>query len=540
MFYAINGVGMGHLTRQYAMATNVQRLLKALNLRADIRFITTSEAPQLTQRFPTYKLPSRQLFQANEVTSYTAECRFLISNLAAGFRPDILVMDTIPEGTFQEFPYLRDFARRSVFINRHRQQQDQWFLSWLANYHLVLVPDHAQRQAEYSLPENFGGYRRFVGPVTLWEWGISQQSLRKTFGWSEQRPLAYVSAGGGGDQEAQAQMQFLVSSLVARGYYVLAGYGPLYQGPKLYHPRVVPLSETQISHYFSGVDLAISAAGYNTYQELLAAGTPSLFYAQAKKLDRQDLRVAAGVQQGWHLELPEFSEPALDEALKQLQAQSAQLRQNLQARPKAKGGLLGAYEILKLHCSLPDSPLDEGQLALAAAHLLNWPLNPDAFMAYYRWQRICWRDGASAEQQRLSLEEARICLEGASKIPTLIELSYRYKDLLQLLVRFCQSYARTPQLERGLEHLLSTSLHHPQQLGPFIQCLRHWLEHPAPAGWIQAWLNQEPLQSLPARTWQYLQGAEQKPLSADLSLQEALESWHKILNASDPISDRLS
>ena len=59
LFYAINGTGLGHLTRLLAVARSCRELLDALEQEADIRFLTSSEASEVVWDFPVYKLPSK-------------------------------------------------------------------------------------------------------------------------------------------------------------------------------------------------------------------------------------------------------------------------------------------------------------------------------------------------------------------------------------------------------------------------------------------------------------------------------------------------
>ena len=69
---------------------------------------------------------------------------------------------------------------------------------------------------------------------------------------------------------------------------VIVGYGPLYKGVIHYANRqAIPFTGTRVNRYFAGVDLAISAAGYNSVEELQAANVPTLFYGLEKGFDDQ-------------------------------------------------------------------------------------------------------------------------------------------------------------------------------------------------------------------------------------------------------------
>lgn len=47
----------------------------------------------------------------------------MISNIVAGTRPDLLVMDTQPQGAYQGFVFLRDYAKATLFIDRRKDRE---------------------------------------------------------------------------------------------------------------------------------------------------------------------------------------------------------------------------------------------------------------------------------------------------------------------------------------------------------------------------------------------------------------------------------
>lgn len=354
LFYAINGVGLGHLSRQYAIARKLRELLKKQNLSADIRMLTTSEADYLVQDFPVYKLPSAAMLKTMETGRPHHEfklegCHF-VYQLVSRFQPDILVLDTQPEGAFKEFAFVRDYAQMRVLIQRHVRSDHpevKTYLEHLNLYDLLLIPDQESQESLYPLPLNFQGQRNFIGTVSLAEpGGLSAQELRDQFGFHKEWPIVYVSAGGGGDRESRAYLDQLLLNLSQRELYVLAGYGPLHQGTMIYRSNLIPLREPLIHRYFTGLDYAISAAGYNTYQELLGAGVPTLFYHQQRGLDQQSQRIQLGLEAGWHGILNGFEEQDLDGGLRFLKKNAAQLKQKLSQRTPADGALKGAQAIL--------------------------------------------------------------------------------------------------------------------------------------------------------------------------------------------------
>jgi len=381
LFYGINGTGLGHISRLLNIAREARALLHAVGEKADFQFLTTSEAPQMAWDFPVWKLPSKTIVAGADTSNrtYAANCRFFITNLLGTFRPDILVVDTIPEGSFNEFVMLRDFCKATVFINRHTNEtvaKSAVRLSHLALYDLVLVPDVEASRDRYVIPEGLENRFVFTGYVHGFrrEDALTRPRVRKLFGVKEHQRVIYISAGGGGDKRAEENLRVLVDTVSSDpNNVVLVGYGPLYRGDKIYRENVIPLSDPDTRKFFDGVEVAFSAAGYNTYQELLAASVPTAFFAQRKGMDCQDERVRLGVEQGWHVELKSIDPESVAAALAFLTDRSnhADITEALSTREKPFGALASALEILKLHSSLKGSRVDFQKLHLVAA-LRRW------------------------------------------------------------------------------------------------------------------------------------------------------------------------
>lgn len=370
LFYAINGTGLGHLSRLLNIARQARELLNAQGLKADFQFLTTSEAPQLAWDFPVYKLPSKTLINDCDTSNqqFAAQAKFLISNLAASFRPDLLVMDTVPEGSFQEFLFLKDYARATVFINRHKNEtasQSAVHKMHLALYDLILIPDNKTEATRYSLSKKLTERSHFCGTVHSYqaEESLTREELRQQFSVREDQDVIYVSAGGGGDRKASQDLELIVNSLSRDPKnFLIVAYGPLYRGQKIYRSNVIPYSDPHASRLFGAIDYAISAAGYNSFQELLAAAVPTLFFAQVKGLDRQDERILLGQDKGWNLVLGKLNEESLQEGFHSLKEKAITIREVLTERPQSYGSLNCAVEILKLHASLKRSPIERPDL----------------------------------------------------------------------------------------------------------------------------------------------------------------------------------
>lgn len=341
VFYAINGTGLGHLTRQLNIARALRSLLDEYGVIHQIEFLTTSDAAQVANDFLTIKLPSKTRFkrQGLSVKRYNSRAKMLVSTYLSQLSPDWLVVDTAPQGAFNEIGFIREYCKYLVLIDRHKDEaiaNSRTILKHKKLYSLIIAPEH---QSEDPTARCVGKIHGF-NPLKA----LKKQEVRTYFGLQLRQQLVYISAGGGGDETADKSLDSLIKALLSRpNLKLLVGYGPLYQGRIHYHERIIPCQEGEISRFFYGVDFAISATGYNSFEELIAAEVPTIFYAQPKGMDRQDLRAAQGEANGWCLF---WQHQSLEYMLNLLEQKYGQLKHSLKQRPSQQGAYLAALEIL--------------------------------------------------------------------------------------------------------------------------------------------------------------------------------------------------
>jgi predicted glycosyltransferase len=408
LFYAINGTGLGHLSRLLAIARPMRELLKALGHTPDLRFVTTSEGVSAAHDFPVYKLPSKSAAQHLPPADFAASSKLLISHLVAQFSPHVLVMDTVAEGSYGELSFLLSFAGSAVLIDRHKDPSitsSEVYRRHVVLYDRVLVPDDPEAAERYPVPR--GTRQGFVGPVHGYDPALARTAaqVRADFQVSPERRLIYLSAGGGSD--SRQGLDHLIAALSEdRRNHLLVGYGPLHRGAAAYRENVVPLFAPEIRQWFGGVDAAVSAAGYNSYQELLAARVPTLFYAQNKGMDRQDERIAQGLRQGWHGSLghdicalePSEIRARLEEILHG--PGRLAILQALERRPVPRGAVRAAVEILSLVTVVERPTLYEAGLHYLANS------TPDFGQAHLALRQ--WWDSQCSAADRESLKEAAV------------------------------------------------------------------------------------------------------------------------------------
>jgi UDP-N-acetylglucosamine--N-acetylmuramyl-(pentapeptide) pyrophosphoryl-undecaprenol N-acetylglucosamine transferase len=287
--YAINGRGVGHLVRQLAILRWVKRYGALLNLNIEAWVLTTSEADTLARRegIPAFKLPSKAMVRdaGIEPTRYLGVARQWVMNAVAGLAPDILVVDTFPGGSFGELlPVLETVPTRVLVARAVKDDiaRDPAYAALVPLYQRTIVPDD-----------------RGTGAILLREREelLDRRAARVALGIGDRRAV-YVTLGGGGDEMAPRVLPELTDRLVARGWHVVVGAGPLYLGPERRGPHITWMDRYVPLELLNGVDAAVSAGGYNSVTELMFAGVPTVFLPQARIADDQEGRAKAAADAG--------------------------------------------------------------------------------------------------------------------------------------------------------------------------------------------------------------------------------------------------
>ena len=336
--YAINGAGLGHVTRLLSIAKWMRRYVALLDGRpAEVLFLTSSDASDILAEagFAAFKIPSKTIAKKTELNKleYRRLAKHFVWNTLGVFSPDLLVVDTFPSGSFDELFQVLDGPFSKSFIYRKVKPEyaaRATFRSAAGMYDTVVAP----HSIENCPVEQVGGKNiRFSGEVVQFdpEDFLKRDEARRELGVSEEDRLVYVSAGGGGDPGARHQLESIIEALKdTPRVHLLVGAGPLYRGPRISGATVTWFDGPAVGKYFGAVDGAISAAGYNTFHELMLAGVPTAFFAQEKIADDQRERIQIALDVGACRFIEDLDDAAaLSDALGQLldASTASQLRQ---------------------------------------------------------------------------------------------------------------------------------------------------------------------------------------------------------------------
>lgn len=322
ILYAVNGLGLGHVTRLMAMARQIREQRPA----SQILFLTSTDADAILAKedFASVKVPSKSARSRQKLSTpcFAELVQSVTWSTVSAFHPHLMVVDTFPMGALQELvPLLTwEMARAFVFREQRLERAEHPLVqNSLALYDRVIVP-HREGEADIPVPE--GPDVRWVGPVFIRDRfeALSREDARERLGLPPEGQILYVAFGGGGDPESARYLEAVARVLREAG--VTGAFAP---GP-LAEYRALPeglAGMKRVNYYpmaecLTAFDGAISAAGYNSVMELLHHGVPSLLIPLERQVDDQAARCRWAAEEGAALALPAPNPGELKEQVQKL------------------------------------------------------------------------------------------------------------------------------------------------------------------------------------------------------------------------------
>jgi predicted glycosyltransferase len=358
--YAVNGLGLGHLTRLIAINRQIRRLSGLLGIPTEILFLTSNEGDALAYQhgFASFKIPSKSSLVGCglDPVRHRKIAKQWVWNAVNLISPDILIVDTFPAGGFQELFDVLDLGSKNVFIYRAVRSEAALvpaFQSALRGYHLIIKPQE-QGENDSPVPGDLEDRVATTGEILIRSSSeiLSREAARDILGIPSTASAAiYVSVGGGGDTEAETMFAMVMETarLMPETYFVI-GAGSLYRGREFHAPNVSWTRRSVMMECFKAFDAALTAGGYNTVNELMHCGIPCVFLSQTRTHDDQERRVRRCVEAGAGLLLAARSPESIKAALLALRDPDAHRRASVAAAESVpqNDALTAAEEILSL------------------------------------------------------------------------------------------------------------------------------------------------------------------------------------------------
>jgi predicted glycosyltransferase len=298
LFYAINGLGLGHLTRLVAICQALKRILPSI----EPLFVTTSDGDNILSKYniPYVHLPSKTVAAQTETLTTRRLARLynaILNPLYDSFQPHLLVVDTMTTGALHDLLNILRFGNCcKVFIHRAKKAEvyEQADIQAQRFYDLVIAPHYFNTEL-IPMPIGFEIPLFWSGTIMLTDVQnnppLERSLVRKRFNVQDNEVFVLLSLGGGGDNSNPETIKKIMDTLKQFPQIkILFAQGLLYKGED-FSDKVLTTSEYPMTHIFSGIDFAISGAGYNTFHELLHFGIPTIFVPKMRGLDDQHTRV---------------------------------------------------------------------------------------------------------------------------------------------------------------------------------------------------------------------------------------------------------
>lgn len=294
IFMVTNGAGLGHLTRGLAVA----RRLKQMDPKLNIIFFSTSLATEVIREtgFMFFYIPTKEIMP-NSMTDaiWNEYLGRQLNEILDIYHPMALVYD----GAYPYMGVLSSLERKrikSIWIKRECYKEEIHDLGAIESlFDLVIVPKEMSSMQVIDTPR-----KRYCEPIMYLdkEEAYERDQIRKQLNISDKNRLYYIQLGAGVINETDSLLNNIIKIVLKEeNNRILLGESIIGKKCGIYHPHIFNIRSYPNAQYFKALDIAISAAGYNTFHELLYFGVPSVFIPNMKtSMDDQLARTQMAVE----------------------------------------------------------------------------------------------------------------------------------------------------------------------------------------------------------------------------------------------------
>jgi hypothetical protein len=306
--FTANGEGMGHLTRQMAIAQRLPKNVQPIFVTLSLAMRVVREAGYLCEYIPQAKGARWTQFLARRLVEIIDQ-----------YSPELLVFDgTWPFGGLMQareatsLPY--------VWIRRPMWQRGKGEDNMLPadDFHLIIEPGEFAEAYDQGLTVQRRDEAVRVPPILLLDQSelLPPSEARAELGLSASKQAVLVQLGSGNTYEVGSAGRTIAERFLRlRNTEVVFVDWMISRERMELPPGVKRVSTYPLGRYLKAFDFAVSAAGYNSYHELIGFGVPTIFVPSEKQLDDQHGRVRYAKDVGVALSLDPFTESGLEECL---------------------------------------------------------------------------------------------------------------------------------------------------------------------------------------------------------------------------------
>ena len=247
--------------------------------------------------------PSHSAAAAESPRRWDRRLRARLELLIGELEPDLLVFDGAHpyDALVAVLRAHRGGSMRTVWCRRPmwREGGGAEAIYWSGEFDAVLEPGELAESEDRGLTVARRDEAERVAPIVFLDPGelLSREEACAELGLDPERPHALVALGQGPelDRAVARCLEFLAEHPELQVAALESSLSPELRVPG----EVVLLRGTYpMSRFYRAFDLAVAAAGYNAFHELLAHGVPSLFVPMPRQIDDQAARARWAQEEG--------------------------------------------------------------------------------------------------------------------------------------------------------------------------------------------------------------------------------------------------
>lgn len=272
-----NGVGIGHLTRLLAIA-------RRIGPEAEVVFVTQAQAVGVVESFgyPVEYIPSPGAVQG-EFGIWDAWFAAHLGRIVDRYDPALVIYDGNhpSDGLMDAVASRRDCRLAWV----RRGMWGKTTSAFMANARwcdLVIEPGELAAERDEGVTAALRSEAVQVGPIRLLEPCdlLSRAAAAAALGLNPARPAVLVQLGSGYQRDLLSMLDQIVGELSkVPGLQICVAEWVNGSVPLALWPDVTVLRGFPLSQYIRAFDFCISAAGYNSFHELIGFEVPTIFVA---------------------------------------------------------------------------------------------------------------------------------------------------------------------------------------------------------------------------------------------------------------------
>lgn len=316
LFATSNGTGLGHLNRAMAIA-------RRLPAGVESSFFTLSAAAPVVAAagYPVDYMASYRRPASGTDRAWNLRLKAILGQVFSERRPDLVVFDGVhPYRALTHLLSARG-APPSLWCRRPlwRAGSSRAPLNRAGGFDAVLEPGELAASLDQGPTTDLRSAVVAVDPIVLLDRDelLPRAEAAAELGIDPDRRTVLVNLGQGG--EVDAAVTRTLEALSAAGDLQVAVLESSIAAGRTVPPGVIRLAATfPMSRYFEAFDLAVAAAGYNAFHELIAFAVPTLFVPMGRQTDDQPARARWAARAGVGLAATGPADPELGDRLAEL------------------------------------------------------------------------------------------------------------------------------------------------------------------------------------------------------------------------------